>query len=141
MASPPEVIRWAPRSQGHGDCAIAALEIACGVTYEQALSAALQVSTLVLTDGLNWPEIQQVALLLGFTGKRIRKFDLEEDTGVLNVWQPGVGRAASDHVVYLWEGRIIEPSSDRQQLWLNSRDYLSHYHYTHGALLVLKRDE
>jgi hypothetical protein len=139
LAAPPDVLRWCPRSAGHGDCAVAALEIACGVTYENALSAALGVCPDVLADGMTWREIRKAAVLMGFKTQLKRKYDLEEDTGIIEVCQPHV--KGSSHVVYLWEGRIIEPMSDRQQLWLDSRSFLSHYHYVAGSLLVLRRDE
>jgi hypothetical protein len=134
LAAPPDVIRWSPRSQGHGDCAVAALEIACGVTYETALAAALGACPDVLTRGLNWPEIRKAAGFLGFKTRLTKRFDLDEDTGILDVWQEQGG----EHVVYLWEGRIIEPMHDRQQLWLSAQSFLTHYHYTHGSLLTFK---
>lgn len=135
LAAPPDILRWSPRSIGHGDCAVAALEIACGVTYEVALAASVLVRKTVLRDGLEWSHMKAVARRLGFEPKVLSHFSLDDDTGILYVVQPHVDD--SDHVVYLWEGRIIEPMNARQQLWLNAEDFLRHYHYQHKGLLVL----
>lgn len=137
FASPPEVLRWVPRSDGHGDCAVAALELACGVTYESALAAALKVCPTVLVDGMTTPEIIRSARRLGYASRAIYKYDIDEDTGILVVDQPHVEDA--EHAVYLWEGRIIEPMNARQQLWLQAKDYLAHYHYTAGQLITVTR--
>lgn len=138
LAAPPDILRWSPRSVGHGDCAVAALELACGVTYENALAAALTVDSAVLSRGLTNQEIIRSAALLGWKGKVHRHFDLIEDTGILCVYQPRVKNSA--HVVYLWEGRIIEPKSDRCQLWLSAPQFLAHYHYNATRLIVFKEE-
>lgn len=138
MAAPPDVLRWSPRSDGHGDCALSALSLACGVTYEVALAAALKVDSAILTAGLTMREIQRVLRKLGFKGQYARRVDLDEGTGILSVSQPHV--EGSGHVVYLWEGRIIEPMHDRQQLWLDAASYLSHYKYKAEWLLVIRED-
>lgn len=136
LASPPDVLRWTNRTAGHGDCAVVALELACGVTYETALAAALTANLTVLGTGLTFKAMKQAAKLLGFEVKLRRGFNLEEDTGILAVKQPHV--KDSDHAVYLWEGRILEPMSGREQLWLHAADYISHYHYKVLSLIVVK---
>lgn len=139
VAAPPDVIRWSPRSAGHGDCAVAALELACGVTYEVALSAALGASPTCLTDGLTWNDIKRAAKLLGFKSRLQSKYALDEDTGILNVIQGSNDK--TEHVVYLWEGRIIEPMDSRRQLWLNPQQFLEHYEYKAKSLLVILGEE
>lgn len=139
MASPPDVLRWEPRGQGHGDCAIAALALACGVTYEIALAAVLGVCANALIEGLDIKEVKLAATHLGFKVRISRKYDLEDDTGILFVEQPHV--KDSGHAVYLWEGRIIEPKHDRQQLWLEAQAFLSHYKYKAKELIRLEREE
>lgn len=139
MAAPPDVIRWSPRSLGHGDCTVAAIELACGVTYETALSAALGAEPQVLTKGMN---AKQIRVAMGFLGHKIRvrtKYDLTEDTGILAVTQPHV--KDSGHVVYLWEGRIIEPKNDRQQLWLDAQLFLTHYRYVADYLITIEGEQ
>lgn len=139
MAAPPDVLRWSPRSDGHGDCALSALSLACGVTYEIALAAALKVDPDILIAGLTMREIQRVLRNLGFKGRYARQVDLDEGTGILSVSQSHV--KSSGHVVYLWEGRIVEPMHDRQQLWLQAAAYLSHFKYKTEWLLTVKEDE
>ena len=136
IAAPPDVLRWSPRSQGHGDCAVAALELACGVTYEVALAAAISTNPHTLTSGMTWAAIRKAAQFLGFTTSLKQYYNLEEDTGILNVWQAR-HKPTSDHVVFLWEGRIIEPRYDRRQLWLDAAQYITHYKYTAGGLLIM----
>ena len=134
LAAPPDIIRWAPRSQGHGDCAVAALEMALGITYENALQAAIIVRPAVLGEGLNASQLKKAAKLLGFTFKLRRIFDIDEDTGILGLTQNGVKDGG--HGVYLWEGRILEPMSGREQLWLHPQEFLAHYHYQANWLLI-----
>ena len=142
LAAPPDVLRWTPRyEQEHGDCAVSALSLACGVTYETALAAALKTAPEVLSQGMSWEEIKIAAKLLGMTPRLLRrgKYVLEESTGILNIKQPAV--KDSDHVVYLWEGRIIEPKQDRRQLWLSAEQFLQHYRYKASSLMVFVDEE
>lgn len=136
LAAPPDIIRWSPRSRGHGDCTIAALELACGVTYESALAAALAHDPDVLRTGMLLKHVCGAATLLGYKTTLHRVYNLEEDTGILSVRQPR--HKGSDHVVYLWEGRIIEPMDERRQLWLSADQFLKHYRYTHDALIGIE---
>lgn len=134
LGAPPDVIHWSPRSGDHGDCAVSAIELACGVTYERALEAALALVPDVLTRGMTIGEIRCTVEALGFEVRwRRSRYDLHDDTGILSV---------DNHVVYLWEGRIVEPKADRRQLWLDPEQFLHHYHYTVSGLLVVgKRKE
>lgn len=113
--------------------------MACGVTYEQALAATLQVAPKVFSAGIFNKETKKIAKLLGHKATVRRKFDVDEDTGILEVRQPHV--YDSDHYIYLWEGRIIEPMASRQQLWLCASDYLAHYKYQALHLITLTREE
>lgn len=139
VADPPDVLRWTSRSGDHGDCVIAALELACGVTYEQALQAASKVAPSCLQEGLWLTEIPAVAKLLGYTICRrvVGRYDIDESTGILHVYQPHRPIRETSHVVYLWDGRIVEPKFDRRQLWRHPEQFLKHYGYRAGSLLVL----
>ena len=142
LAAPPDVLRWTPRyEQDHGDCAVSALSLACGVTYEMALAAALKTSPEVLSEGMSWDQIRTAAKLLGMAPKLLRrgKYALDESTGILHITQPAV--KDSSHVVYLWEGRIIEPKADRRQLWLSAEQFLEHYKYKASSLMVFVDEE
>ena len=136
VAAPPDVLRWSPRSQGHGDCAIGAIQLACGVSYETALAAAITFEPEVLVEGLLIKEIEKTIRLLGFDVRRRRQYDLNEDTGILSLDSRSAG-----HVVYLWEGRILEPDSHLSSLWLDPRAYLTHYRYKAGVLIEVTRKE
>lgn len=139
LAAPPDILRWSPRSDGHGDCAVAAIELACGITYEQALSVCLGAAAGVLNEGLTGNEIKKAIKFLGLKPTLRFKFDIEEDTGILSVGvpdHPGWG-----HVVYLWEGRIVEPENERRQLWLSAASFLQHYGYTAEYLITIAGDK
>lgn len=126
------MIRWVPRNTENEDCSLIALQLACGVTYERVLAAAIQVMpTRHALNGLFWTEIRKVAEALGFTTRLARKYDLSEDTGIL-----GVSRKGCDHVVYLWKGRVIEPGD--QAMWLDPEEYLACMKLKAGSLLVVE---
>lgn len=134
VAVPPDMVRWVPRNAENGDCAITALQLATGMTYESVLAGALKVSPNILTNGLSWPEIRRIARKLGFNTKLLRRgrYDLDEATGILNV----VHKKDGHHVVYLWEGRVIEPQF--QSLWKDPDAFLKHHKYRATSLLVLE---
>lgn len=142
FAAPPDVLHLCQRTPEHGDCVVAALSMACGVTYETALAAAAQIAPDVLLEGLTWDESRKVAKKLGFTStlKRRGSYDIEESTGLLHVYDPRNKRQTS-HAVYLWEGRVIEPMTTRQQMWLSAEEYVKHYKYRYGSLQVIHSKE
>ena len=83
LAAPPDVLRWTPRYEfEHGDCAISALAIAGGVTYELALTSALKVAPDVLVNGMSWEEIYRAARILDLNPRLVRKgkYELDEAT-------------------------------------------------------------
>lgn len=133
VGNPPDMIRWTPRNAENMDCGVVALQLACGVTYEAALAAAVQVKPSVVDKGLTWGEIRRIARKLGFTTQlcAVGRYSLDEDTGILGVRMKGY-----DHAVYLWEGRVVEPMSE--SLWLNAEEYLVCMQYTAGGLLTVE---
>lgn len=138
VTAPPDVLRWTSRSGDAGDCVVAALELACGVSYEDALAMSLRAAPNVLREGMWLTEIPKVARLLGYRVRKHRAgtFEADESTGILHVYQPHRPKETS-HVVYLWDGRVIEPKADRRQLWRYPDQFLRHYGYRAGALLTL----
>jgi len=142
FSAPPDVIYFHPRSPGHGDCVVAALALACGVTYETALAAAARVYSDLLKNGLTWPQTRKVAKKLGFRAdvKKAGSFDPDESSGLLHVYIKGQMKRTS-HAVYLWEGRIVEPMNARSQCWLDTSTFLKHYKYHVGSLMVLTPKE
>jgi hypothetical protein len=129
-AAPPEMIRWVRRNPDNGDCGIVALQLACGLTYEAVLAAALKVAPKALEKGLSMTNLQRTAKALGFSGRWRRRYDIEADTGLLYVETKHLG-----HVVYLWAGRVIEPKEEA--MWQRPADYLAFEKAKAGSLLVL----
>lgn len=136
---PPDVVRWTPRSGEHGDCAVVAISLATGFTYEETLSACLSIQPGVLHVGLSGKHIKQVLALLGFTSRLHKKrYDLNEDTGLLWV----VDTKDEGHIVYLWAGRVIDPiKSERTALWLEADDYVRVGQWTVEGLITLEEDK
>ncbi len=128
MAAAPDFIRFVKQTGYHGDCSISALGMLTGTLYEDVLIAAASVNPTVLQTGMTWPQMRKVASLLGVVTRLARKYDITEDTGVLNVV-----RGKDDHVVFLWEGRIIDGNGE---MWIAPDGYLKQYGYTAGALLI-----
>lgn len=114
------------------DCTVATIATFAGLNYEEALAACVQVQPEVLSTGMTWPEVREVCDRVGIDTvlKRRGFYDIEEDTGILNVQNK---RRKDDHVCFLWAGRIIEGNFEG---WLDPEEYLRHYKYTAYALLV-----
>ena len=133
LALPPDVVHWVSRNGQDGDCAIAAISLATGASYEAVLAEAIQVRSDAVTVGLNWREIRTTIKRLGFSSRLRRKYDLDEDTGILDC-----KRGRQEHVVYLWEGRIVEPRW--RSMWRDPEAFLKHEDWAPGMLLTLKKD-
>lgn len=131
LAMPPDCVRWITRNGEDNDCAIAAISLATGHSYETVLGHAMAVHPGATVDGLTMRQIKAVLLALDVPHRVRRKFDIEEDTGIL--WVSG---KSDEHVVYLWEGRVIEPSLGRRSLWLDPRGYLAHEKYLKATWLI-----
>lgn len=134
VGAPPDMVRWIPRNPENGDCALIAVQLATGLTYEAVLAAAVHVYPAVVTSGLSWSEIRRLVRRLGYHSTLLRRtaYDLDTATGILNVRGTKV-----DHVVYLWAGRVVEPVD--QSLWLDADDYLAVRRLRAARLLVVSR--
>ncbi len=125
----PEPIRLVKQTGVHGDCAVSTLAMLVGVTYEEAL-AAFERPASVLVDGADWGAIRKAARRLKVATRLLRtRFDLDEDTGVLALKKA----RADEHLVFLWEGRIIDGNGE---LWRMPMAYLDAYGYMPTGLLV-----
>jgi len=115
------------------------------MTYEATLQVCSIVAPTVLVDGMRWQEIRSACQRLGHDVKTLHferiRLDDDETTGILEVEQTQKGAQGYRHVVYLWAGRIIEPKVDRQELWEDPEQFLNHYGYRVGRLLVLTPKE
>lgn len=142
LTAPPDVIRWVHRSGDHDDCSVAAIALACGVTYERALAAVLVFEPNVLAGGIQWVNLGKAVRSLGHKTKVLpfEKIDLSSDglSGILEL-EP-VQSPKYTHVVYLWKGRVIEPKADRRELWEDPEQFFNHYGYRVGRLLTIKED-
>ncbi len=87
------------------DCGVACLAMICGVTYENALVAVAQNNPDVCVTGCYTEHLTKAAKILGFSLKSKRRFDVESDTGILNI---ECENNKNHHLVVLWEGRIID---------------------------------
>jgi hypothetical protein len=125
----PAMVRFVRQSGHHADCGVATLAMLAGVLYEDALAATLCAQPSVLQLGLTWSELRKAATALGVKTRLLRKYDLEEATGILNV----VKAHDDEHFVLVWEGRIVDGNGE---LWRDPADYLSHYGYQPRALLT-----
>ena len=133
---PPDCVRWIMRNGEDNDCAIAAISLATGTSYEHCLGLAMNITPKATSVGLTLRQIRAVITALKLNSRVRRKFDLEEDTGIL--W---VSNSKDEHVVYLWEGRILEPSLGCRALWLDPKAYLEEQKYKATSLIVVEHPE
>ena len=127
----PDVVRFVPQNGRDADCGIAATAMLFGLSRDEAVACCAAVRPQVLSQGLMAANLMEIARILGSRHARwVPKghYDLHDDTGVLYVEDAETG-----HVALLWEGRIVDGSGE---LWLDPEDFLRHYRYTAGALLV-----
>jgi hypothetical protein len=129
------LVRFVRQSGHHGDCSVSTLAMLAGVMYEDALLAAAKVNPQVLYTGMTWHQIRATARRLGLKTRTIHKYD-DEATGILHVSRValGIDGQLSEHVVFLWEGRVIDGNGE---LWVDLMDYLRHYGWEPRALLVV----
>ena len=108
------------------DCAVAAVAMLCGVTYGESL-AAFPKPQSVVRIGAYLTEIVAAAKVLGVKTKIRKRFDVDEDTGILHV------SGKDEHIVLLWDGRVIDGNGE---CWLSASTYLGVYEYTPKTLIV-----
>lgn len=116
-----------------GDCAITALSMYLGASYEDVLCAAVRTtkSSRIHHRGMFTREMKRTAQKLGVTLTLRRGFDLETDEGVL-----AVVSGNEQHAVLLKAGLIF----DGDGLVWEPSVFLAHYHYRPMSLLVRTED-
>lgn len=117
-ASVAQRTRATARSSGHvrqrkdGDCGVAALAMFLEMTYEDCYHVFAQVDKQCRGGlGLYQKDIIAAAAKCGRKLVRKRKFDLDEDEGVLSVIWPK-GSKYRGHYVTLRRGLILDPAID-----------------------------
>jgi ABC-type bacteriocin/lantibiotic exporter with double-glycine peptidase domain len=116
--------------QRHGaDCGVACLAMICGVSYENALVAVAQEQPNVCVQGVYLRELRGAAHRLGYSLKSRRRFDLETDTGILNLSSK---KWKLEHLVVLREGLIFETDGT---VW-EAELYLKQHRANPGRLYV-----
>jgi hypothetical protein len=109
----------AVRSQKHqGDCGIAVLAMALGVTHEQVL----MVAPMAARDGLTTRQLQSIASRLGARLLSRPDADIHAETGILGIQWHNPNRYEG-HWCYLWRGSVVDPSDGT--LWDDVDDYLA----------------
>ena len=111
------------------DCGGACLAMLCGVSYENALVAVAQEQPNVCVTGVYLRELRTAAKRLGYALKAKRRFDLETDTGILNL---SSRKWKLEHLVLLREGLVIETDGT---LW-DAELYLKQHRAKLGSLYV-----
>lgn len=130
VSLPPAMLRLVRQTAMHEDCGVATLATLCGLTYDEALVACSAVAPRVLEQGMSWRELRLAARRVSVAVRVLRRgqYDPEEATGILNVFRRG-----EDHFAFLWAGRVADGNGE---LWLDVEDYVAHYGYRRGSLLV-----
>ena len=123
--------------RGDGDCAIAAIAMYLGVSYEDVLAAAVtrgkKPDHTIHRRGFYTPAIIQTAKRLGVKLKHTRHVDLEASNGILGLVSQK--RGEPDHVVLLREGLLFDTDGS---VW-EPDVYFAHHHYQ-PTDLITRRD-
>ena len=131
---PPDYIKFTRQNTQSSDCVVATLAMMFAIPYEESLAACVSVNPEVLEEGMTWPDIKDTAEDLGGEVRLVRRgrYDINTATGLLNVKRTG-----EDHIVLLWEGRIIEGNGE---FWRHPSQYLRHYKYKPYSLMVITKN-
>lgn len=122
-----------PHMSGVADCGICAIGTITGRTYEDVVAVADRVSTN-WKRGLWLREMRTIAGELGVTLSPKRRYDLEGDTGVLDLHIPKPPRQTpARHVVVLNAGTILDSDAT---IW-DAHAYLDAYRASPKMLLRL----
>lgn len=128
----PPVVQLVPK-HGRKDCVLSALAAYLNKPYEEVVAAAGRVNPNIPKNGVATnQEGERVARRLKCPVKSVRDYDIDEDSGVLNVHYT-VG--TNQHVVLLLEGRIVE-LEDTPITWWDPAAYMAAHGAVPGTLTV-----
>lgn len=88
------------------DCGVSALAMYLGLPYRTVVDAALLEVPDVTNIGMTRIEMERIAARLGYDLIRTRKFNVEDDAGILFLQK---GKRWS-HYVVVFEGVVINPT-------------------------------
>jgi ABC-type bacteriocin/lantibiotic exporter with double-glycine peptidase domain len=114
------------------DCGVAVLAMFLGISYEDALLAIGPENRNVLRSGLWLRQLCRASDSLGVPLRQKRKWDPEEDDGIVQILLPG----PVNHFVLLREGKFFNTNFT---VWL-PEDYFKSRKAKPGWLLVRERD-
>lgn len=119
-----------------GDCAICALSMYLGTSYENVLGAAVSTTkkSRIHHLGMFTRQMKRTAKKLGVKLDLKRRVDMENDEGVLAVRDD---KNELEHAVLLKAGLIFDGDGT---VW-EPETYLAHYHYRLLSLLVKNGEE
>jgi hypothetical protein len=108
-----------------------------GKTYPEVVKAAPNVYCSrpwnAVKSGMTNRMMIDAATRLGTQLVQTKKFDLQEDTGILTVRDVAANKDKDCHAVLLTRGMIVDPMDGR--LWFDADDFLRVKHYRTGTLL------
>lgn len=128
---PPAIATKLVPGRERNDCAVCALAMYLGVSYEDVLrEVAVRDRPWQGRQGLRLHEIERVARALGTPLRRLRKYDLTTAYGLLSL---------PKHLVLVRSGLVIDAEPGGASLW-ELDDYLHTYNIRPGVLLVARED-
>lgn len=130
MPVDPAFIRVCPQRHNN-DCAVCCFVMLLGVSYEVALLAVGRVDPQVATNGLYFTQLKKAAAGLGMHLKSKRRYDVQNDCGILGVQFAD----KTEHAVILFRGTIIDP--DGGVVWDDVESYVESTGASLRSLLVL----
>jgi hypothetical protein len=122
------VMRIEPRRQSD-DCATWALATYTGVPYDKVWQTVQKVDRSKGKNGLHTRTIQRVGAALGKTLRLIRKPDIQDSYGMLEVENKKTG-----HIVVLRNGLIFDTDNTNWEV----DAWLMHYGYVVTGLLTME---
>lgn len=128
---PPAIATRLVAGREPNDCAICALAMFLGVSYEDVLrEVAVRDRPWQGRQGLRLREIERVARALGTPLRRMRKYELANAYGLLSL---------PKHLVLVRSGLLIDAEPGGASLW-EVEDYLHTYKVRPGVLLAAREE-
>jgi Peptidase C39 family len=119
------------RQRTDGDCGVAALATLLSRPYEEVQAAAASIDRVKRgLCGMRVRDLAQVARQFGFELEWRRRYELDDDAGLLVVRGPHTAR--DGHAVAAYGGFVFDPLEHHPEPW---RDYQTRYRARFTTLL------